>query len=101
MLVRLVSGAKFKKRNSYTVTNFQYIDLYIMYVDESGVEEHTDNTKYFIVSGVVVHESDLAKMKKMIQSIKGKIFARKFKGKEIHIHDIYKGKSDFYRITNE
>lgn len=46
-----------------------------MYVDESGLAEHTDNTRYFVVSGVVIHENDLSDIVKSISLLKNKIFA--------------------------
>ena len=72
-----------------------------MYVDESGVEEITDPTKYFVTSGTIFHENGLAEMKKKIIDFKEEVFVDDLKDCEIHVHDIYKGKNDFYGIKLE
>lgn len=77
------------------------LKLYIMYIDESGVEEIKDQTKYFVTSGVIFHESGLAEMKKKITDFKESVFVDDLKDLEIHVHDIYKGKNDFYGLKLE
>ena len=69
--------------------------------DESGVEEITDQTKYFVTSGVIFHENALAEMKKKITEFKEDVFVGKLKDLEIHVHDIYKGKNDFYGLITK
>ena len=69
-----------------------------MYVDESGVEEENDETKYFVVSGVIFHENDLEELKQKITKLSWQEFPEKFRGNEIHIHDIFRGKKDFEKI---
>ena len=75
------------------------IELYIMYVDESGVEEITDDTKYFVTSGVIIHENSLADMKEKISEFKNKKFLGNLEDAEIHVHEIFKGKKEFYGLT--
>ena len=64
------------------------INMYIMYTDESGIENITDGSKYFILSGVIFHENNLAEMKKQITIFKENVFKGKLKDFEIHTHDI-------------
>lgn len=70
-----------------------------MYIDEAGVEEINDKTQYFVTSGAIFHENDLADMKKKVSVFKNDVFTGKFAGNEIHVHDIYKGKREFLGIT--
>ena len=72
-----------------------------MYVDESGVENKADQTKYFVVSGAVFHENALPDMKKHVQSFYDDTFTGKFKGNVIHVHDIFKGQKSFAGITRQ
>ena len=70
-----------------------------MYVDESGVEEISDNTRYFVVSGSIFHENSLESMKTHVIEFKKDHFIGKYKNAEIHVHDIYKGQKQFYGLT--
>ena len=70
-----------------------------MYVDESGVEQTSDQTRHFLVSGVVIHEQNLQDMYARVYKIRGSVFPTKFKNSEIHAHDIYKGHKDFFGIS--
>ncbi|MEM4377661.1 MAG: DUF3800 domain-containing protein [Candidatus Nitrosotenuis sp.] len=72
--------------------------MYIMYIDESGVERINDQTKYFVICGAIFHERDLTDMKKAMQDVRDNKLGR-FSGSEIHIHDIYKGQKAFYSIS--
>ena len=70
-----------------------------MYVDEAGVEDMQDRTRYFVVSGAVFHEDGLHLMKGAVNRFRENVFADKFGGNKIHVHDIYKGKRGFLGIT--
>lgn len=72
-----------------------------MYVDESGVPEIKDNTKFFVASGAVFHEKELETMKKLIIEFKNNNFTGKLDGAELHVHDIYKGKNVFYGLSKQ
>lgn len=73
--------------------------MYLMYIDESGVDEKTDDTRYFVTSGAIFHENGLAQMKEKIRDFKDRVFVDKLKDAEIHVHEIYKGKKEFYGLT--
>lgn len=70
-----------------------------MYIDESGVPEITDPTKYFVTTGVIFHENSLVNMKRIISEFKDRQFIGKLKDAEIHLYDMYKGKKEFYGLT--
>lgn len=72
-----------------------------MYVDEAGVEEKNDKTKYFVIGGAVFHEDDLAEMKRKVQMLRVNDFTGEFSGNEIHVHDIFKGKKEFKGIKEK
>lgn len=72
-----------------------------MYIDESGVEQINDPTKYFVTSGAIFHENNLAEMKKKIIDFKNNVFVGTLQDAEIHVHDIYKSQKDFYGITKQ
>lgn len=70
-----------------------------MYVDESGTEQTREKSRYFVVSGAVVHENHVANLERCVDRISNERFPTKFKGLEIHMHNIYKGKREFAGIT--
>ena len=73
--------------------------LYFMYVDESGTEQRSEKSRYFVVSGVVVHEHHVDDMEICMDQTRGMLLPERFQGREIHVHDIYKGKQAFRGIT--
>ena len=60
------------------------------------MEDRQDRTRYFVVSGAVFHEDGLHLMKGAVNRFRENVFADKFGGNEIHVHDIYKGKRGFF-----
>ncbi len=75
--------------------------MYIMYIDESGKEETSDQMQYFLVSGVVIQEKDLQDMYVTVRNIRTTIFPARFQNPEIHVQRIYKGHKDFYGISKD
>lgn len=76
--------------------------LYIMYVDDSGSPHAKDDTKFYVITGVIVHETDLHQVEGMIQYYKNQHFTSpEFVDAEVHVHDIYKGQNEFATLTKE
>ena len=73
--------------------------MYIMYVDDSGVPDLNDNSPFYVISGVIIHESDMTKMKNMVDEFKDRNFKSNYVNAEIHTHDIYKSRKEFDGIT--
>ena len=73
--------------------------MYIMYVDESGTEQKNEQTQYFLVSGVVVHVNHIWELEHIMDKVAFELFPERFKGQEIHVHDIYKGKKEFEGVA--
>jgi hypothetical protein len=70
-----------------------------MYVDDSGSPSVKDNTSYYVISGVIVHEIDINQMERKVQQYKSLNFIRGYEDAEIHVHDIYKGQRKFSELT--
>lgn len=70
-----------------------------MYVDESGTEQEHDDNRFFVVAGVVIHDTDMLKTEREVLKIRQNAFPDRFAGNEIHVHDIYKGRDCFKGIT--
>lgn len=70
-----------------------------MYVDESGVEQLSDETPFYVVSGVIFYEDVLANMKTVIQQYKNDNFKNELKNAEIHLYDMYNGYNSFEGIS--
>ena len=70
-----------------------------MYVDDSGSPSYVDHTKYFVLSGVIVHDENIKNLQKLVFEYKQDNFVGRFIDSEIHTHDIYKAKKDFESIS--
>jgi Protein of unknown function (DUF3800) len=68
-----------------------------MYVDDSGSPSTKDNTDYYVISGVIIHETQIYPVEIATQSYKKKFV--EFNEAEIHVHDIYKGQNEFSGVT--
>lgn len=75
--------------------------MYIMYVDDSGVPDLNDSSPFYVISGVIIHESDMTNMKKKVDQFKDENFKSNYVNAEIHTHDIYKSRDVFDGITLE
>ena len=73
--------------------------MFIMYVDESGVESVYDKTEYFVTAGVIVHEDYLETFKTEIRDYVNQNFRDAYADAEIHVHDMYKGKKLFFGLN--
>lgn len=73
--------------------------MHIMYVDESGTEDLTDDTRFFVIGGVIVHEDDLIPMEEKIQWYKDSNFYGFAKDAEIHLHQMYRSRGKFHGIN--
>jgi Protein of unknown function (DUF3800) len=79
-----------------------------MYVDDSGSPNPRDNSDYYVILGVIVHETDLRKLELDTIAFK-KNSLREYRQCEIHVHDIYKSQKCFcdlvldrkYEILND
>jgi hypothetical protein len=54
--------------------------------------------KYYVISGVIVHESSYDFVVNKIEEYKELNFVERYKDAEIHIHDIWQGKKEFEKI---
>jgi hypothetical protein len=76
--------------------------MYVMYVDDSGSPNAKDDTKFYVITGAIVHETDLNQIEGMIQHYKKENFnLPEYLDAEIHVHDIYKGQREFRTLTKE
>jgi hypothetical protein len=75
--------------------------LYILYVDDSGSPSVKDNTSYYVISGVIIHETDINQMEREVQQYKSLNFIIGYKNAEIHVHDIYKSQRKFSELTRQ
>lgn len=75
--------------------------MHIMYVDESGTEDLTDDSPYYITSGTIVDENYLSTLKREIKNYKDVNFVGDLSGSEIHLYDMYNCRNHFKGITTE
>lgn len=73
--------------------------MYFMYVDESGTEQRAERSRYFVVSGVTVHENYVDDLERRMAQTRRELLPKRFQEQEIHVHDIYKGCKTFRGIT--
>lgn len=69
-----------------------------MYVNDSGSPSHTDNTDYFILSGVIVRNEYIKELQRIVFEYKQSNFIHNFIDSEIHTHEIYQSKGNFRSI---
>jgi hypothetical protein len=56
-----------------------------------------DNSDYYVISGVIIHETDIYPVEGMTQTYKNRF--EEFNQAEIHAHDIFKGQNEFSGLT--
>ena len=66
-----------------------------MYIDESGVPSYNDTSKYYMLSGVIVHNDKIKAMKRGVFDYKQIHFINNYIDAEIHTHNICKAKEEF------
>jgi hypothetical protein len=69
-----------------------------MYVDDSGSPNSKDNSDYYVIAGIIIHELDIRHVEIRTQQYKIKHF-KEYEDVEIHVHDIYKSKREFSGLT--
>jgi hypothetical protein len=69
-----------------------------MYIDESGVPSNKDASKYYLLSGIIVHHDNIKSMKKSVFNYKHIDFVNNYIDAEIHTHNICKAKDEFSSI---
>lgn len=69
--------------------------MYTMYIDESGVPSYSDPSKYYLLSGVIVHNDKIKTMKRGVFDYKQLHFINNYIDAEIHTHNICKAKEEF------
>jgi len=72
--------------------------LFIAYVDDSGIPVLGKDTPYYVLSLLLLHETDMTGMKRFVDDYKKKYFKGSYANSEIHTHDIFKAKKDFYGL---
>lgn len=69
-----------------------------MYVDDSGNPSAKDRASYYLISGVILHESNVLEFELKTQEYKHDYF-KEYMNCEIHTHDIYKSRREFSDLT--
>lgn len=72
-----------------------------MNIDDAGSFNTKDKSRYYILSGVIVNESDYKPIKTKVHQFKLDNFHQDYIDSEIHVHDIYKGKMSFSSLKLE
>ena len=72
-----------------------------MYVDDSGATDQKDQSKQYILSGVIIHKDNIKHMKNAVHQYKIDNFIDEYIDGEIHTHDIFKSREEFTKITLE
>ena len=70
-----------------------------MNVDDAGSFNTKDNSRYYVLSGVVINQSDYKEVKKKIFQFKLEHFKDDYIDAEIHSHDLYNGQPPFSTLT--
>ena len=71
-----------------------------MYVDDSGSPNNADQTNYFVLSGVIVHDDKIKDLQKDVCDYKHANFVNEYVDSEIHSHNIHKSTGDFSKISH-
>jgi len=69
--------------------------MYIMNVDDAGSFNTKDKSRYYILSGVIVKNSDYKDVKQKIFQYKLDHFKDDYIDAEVHVHEMYKSKPPF------
>lgn len=72
-----------------------------MYVDETGTPSHRDSQRYFLLTGVIIHENDVKGLKKTVFDFKLEHFSNGYVESELHMHDMFRSKNDFVGLKKE
>jgi len=72
-----------------------------MYVDETGTPSFNDASKYFLLTGVILKESDVKRIKKEVFDFKFKKFSGAYTEAEIHMNEIFRSKKEFLSLKVE
>lgn len=72
-----------------------------MYIDESGMPDFRDNTKYYLLTGVIIHQDKIKQVKQDVFSYKHRHFKNGYVEAEIHTHNICKAKKEFSKLTHD
>ncbi|HKQ21421.1 MAG TPA: DUF3800 domain-containing protein [Nitrososphaeraceae archaeon] len=70
-----------------------------MYVDDSGTPHLTDESQFYVISGIIVEACDLPLLERKVENFKRKYFVGRYSDEEIHLHEIYKSKGNFEKLT--
>ncbi len=66
-----------------------------MYIDDSGAPNFSDLTKYYVLSGIIVKDENIKKIKKIVFDFKHEFFRNSYLEAEIHTHDLFRSKNEF------
>lgn len=72
-----------------------------MYIDETGTPSHKDLPRYFLLTGIIVHESDVKYLKKTVFNFKYEHFINGYIESEIHLHDMFRSKNNFIGLKKD
>lgn len=75
--------------------------LYVMYIDETGTPSFKDSPRYFLLTGIVIHENDIKKVKKTVFDFKQEYFKESYIEAEIHMHEMFRSKNDFVCLKED
>ena len=102
-LVYLSAVPKFMSAaiTGYKYQNSRPKEMPIMYVDDSGSPNNADQTNYFVLSGIVVHDDKIKDLQKSVCDYKYANFVDAYVDSEIHSHDINKSTGDFSSIRHD
>lgn len=70
-----------------------------MYIDDSGNPSIRADRRFFVLSGVLVHESEMTGMKNAVDEFKRNNFQGNYLNAEIHTYDIYKARKSFTGLS--
>ena len=72
-----------------------------MYVDETGTPEFSGDSTFFLLGGIVIHESDIWNIRKKVFDFKNTHFKGTYIESEIHMHDMLMSKKEFKTLRGE
>jgi len=72
--------------------------MQIMNVDDAGSSNTKDQSRYYVLSGVIVDENYYKEIKKIIHEFQINFFKDDYIDAEIHTHEIYKSKPPFKKL---
>jgi len=72
-----------------------------MYVDETGTPQFLDSPRYFLLTGIVVNDYDIKKIKKAVFDFKLENFDGTYIESEIHMHEMFLSKKAFRTLRGD